>query len=232
MSDHNGPNGGTRRSSAVPTGQQHRTGLVWYAAYGSNMNPGRLRCYLSGGTPEGGSMALPGCRDSSSPLRSVPLTLPGLLYFATESRVWTGGRAFYDPHADGTTAARAYLLTTAQFGDIAAQEMYRPPGADLDIGEALANGRHRLGPGRYETLVCTGSHDGHPVITCTAPWQHGDLPGNPPAAAYLRHLAMGLTDAHQWTIPQTAAYLATRPGAGPRWTPESVAELLYTDTQR
>ncbi|WP_433663798.1 histone deacetylase [Nocardia sp. CA-128927] len=203
-------------------------GLVWYAAYGSNMHLSRLRCYLNGGTPEGGARAVPGCRDPAEPARSVPIMLPGLLYFATESLVWTGGRAFYDPDGPGETAARAYLLTAAQFSDIAAQEMYRTPGADLDLTEAITNGRAPLGPGRYETLSYAGTFENHPILTCTAPWPHNHFPGNPPSAPYLRHLAAGLIESHSWTIETTATYLATRPGADLAWTPETLAALLAT----
>lgn len=206
------------------------SGSVWYAAYGSNMHRRRLRCYLAGGRPSGGAITLPGCRDTAEPRESRPVTLPGLLYFATESLTWTGGRAFYTPSAPGETAAHAYLITAQQFSDIVAQEMYRPPGDDLDLTEVLADGRHALGPGRYETLVHAGDLDGHPILTCTAPWRHTDLPGNPPAAAYLRHLAAGLAESHGWPLTRIAEYLATRPGAAPRWTPDAVLDLLRADT--
>ncbi|WP_040791161.1 hypothetical protein [Nocardia paucivorans] len=210
------------------------TEYVWYAAYGSNMNPDRLRCYLLGGAPAGGTNPTvdrrpeppSGCRDGTAPPRSIPLTLPGLLYFATESAVWTGGRAFYDPDVPATIWVRAYLLTLSQFSDIAAQEMYRPPGVDLDPAEAIRTGRSRIGPGRYETLVCPTIHNGLPVLTFTAPWRRRDLPGNPPAPAYLRHIATGLLDTHHWSIPEITGYLATRPGADRRWTPDTVTRLL------
>lgn len=217
--------------------------LVWYAAYGSNADPDRLTCYLVGDTPDGalatpgtvsgaggsGRPPIRGCRDRTPPARSIGVVLPGLLYFATESAIWTGGRAFYDPVTPAETPARAYLLTRAQFSDIAAQEMYRPPGTDLDLTEALRTGRSRFGPGRYETLVCPGSYEGVPIVTCTADRRWRDLPGNPPAPAYLRRIALGLRAAHRWCDTETAAYLATRPGAAGYWTPRMVAELLCDD---
>ena len=202
------------------------TATVWYASYGSNMHLSRLRCYLSGGIPDGGALALPGCRDRSGPLRSIPITLPGLQYFATESLTWTGGRAFYDPDAPGETAARAHLVTTAQFSDIAAQEMYRDPGTDLDLTEAITHGRSTLGPGRYETLIYNGTFDGHPILTITAPWHYTDLPGNPPSPAYLRHLAAGLRESHGWNIEEISTYLATRPGSDLHWSPTTIAAML------
>ncbi|MEU9115442.1 histone deacetylase [Streptomyces sp. NPDC048483] len=203
--------------------------LVWYAAYGSNMHLDRLTTYLEGGRPPGGRHRHPGCRDPRPPARSAPLLLPGTLYFATESQVWTGGRAFYDPDADGQLPARVYLLTVSQFSDIAAQEMYRDPGEDLDLTEALRQGRARLGPGRYETLVCAGRLEGSPVLTFTAPWSSTDVPLNAPSAAYLRHIAAGIVAAHGWNARRTAAYLAACPGAAGRW-PVAEIEALLTES--
>ncbi|MGK8522748.1 histone deacetylase [Nocardia asteroides] len=209
-----------------PEQERRASRLVWYAAYGSNMCLSRLRTYLRGGRPEGGALTLPGCRDSADPIRSMPLLLPGVLYFATESLTWTGGRAFYDPGCPGEIAVHAHLLTAAQFSDIVAQEMYRPPGTEVQLTEVIQRGTRTLGPGRYETLVCAGTHAGHPVLTFTAPWRYRDVRGNPPAAAYLRYLAAGLRSAHGWSIRTTAGYLATRPGADRHWTPETVHALL------
>lgn len=199
---------------------------VWYAAYGSNMHLERLTCYLAGGRPPGGARRNPGCRDARPPRRTVPIVLPGRLYFALESAVWTGGMAFYDPYADDETPARAYLLTVGQLSDLAAQEMRRPTGQDLDLTTVLATGRDEFGPGRYQTLVRTGTLDGLPALTLTAPGRCADAPLNPPAASYLRHLAAGLADAHGWHPERSAAYLATRPGAAGRWTPSAVLAAL------
>ncbi|WP_049580041.1 hypothetical protein [Streptomyces sp. SBT349] len=192
----------------------------------------RLACYLAGGVPPGASpsRAHPGCRDPRPPERSEAVTLPGTLYFATESAVWTGGRAFYDPNAPGETPAHAHLLTVDQFSDIAAQEMGRvpgrDPGVDLDLPGVVRTGRARLGPGRYETLVCAGSRDGLPVLTFTAPWRSVSVPWNAPAAAYLRHLGTGLIAAHGWDAATAAGYLASRPGARGHWDPAAVRDLL------
>ncbi|WP_425681644.1 hypothetical protein [Micromonospora sp. DT31] len=123
--------------------------LLWYVAYGSNLHAARLDWYLRGGRPPGGLRAYPGCRDCRPPRRTVPALIPGGVYFAGESRAWTGGMAFYDPTLPGRAAARGYLVTVEQFADIAAQEMYRPPGADLaGILAAVRTGRATLGPGR------------------------------------------------------------------------------------
>ena len=162
--------------------------LVWYVSYGSNMNADRLNCYLTGGTAPGAHRAHPGCRDPRPPRRVISCALAGGVYFATRSPVWGGGRAFFDPELPGTAPARAYLITPGQFADIAAQEMYRHPGENLDLAEVLASGRVELGPGRYETLLHVGNRQGHPLLTFTAPWHASDVPHIPPSPAYLRML--------------------------------------------
>ncbi|MFJ9953226.1 histone deacetylase [Kitasatospora sp. NPDC091207] len=208
-------------SGALPLGDK-----VWYAAYGSNMHADRLAHYIAGGRPPGGALTYPGCRDRRLPERTLPVLLPGALYFALESAVWTGGMGFYDPAADGEMPARAYLVTTEQFADIAAQEMRRHPGTDLDLTRALAAGSDHLGPGRYETLVCPGAIEDVPVFTFTAPWALADAELNVPCAAYLANFAAGLAEAHGWSPEQAAAYLADRPGAAGHWSADAVLAAL------
>ncbi|WP_329140858.1 histone deacetylase [Streptomyces sp. NBC_01476] len=192
------------------------------------MHSARLRSYLVGGRPPGAARTYPGCRDPRTPRRSLALELPGTVYFATQSPVWGGGRAFYDPGAPGRARMRAHLVTAEQFADIAAQEMYGPPGRDLDLTPVLTEGRARLGPGRYETLVHAGDVDGLPVLTFTAPWRAADVQLTPPSAAYLRHLGAGLLEAGTWDTESVAAYLAGLPGAAGQWEPAEV-ELLLTE---
>ncbi|MEV6103136.1 histone deacetylase [Streptomyces sp. NPDC051940] len=190
------------------------------------MHAERLRCYLAGGRPTGAARSQPGCRDPRPPLRSVAVELPGTLYFAQESEVWGGGRAFYDPGGPGVVWARAHLLTVGQFSDIAAQEMGRAPGRDLDLTAVLAEGRAALGPGRYETLVRPGDLHGLPLLTFTAPFSQTEAELNAPSAAYLRHLADGLAETGVWEPDRIAAYLAGCPGAAGRWSAEAVAGLM------
>ena len=152
--------------------------------------------------------------------------MPGGLFFATESLVWGGGRAFYDPQLPGLTAMRAYLITLSQFSDVVAQEMYGRVGADLDLREVLRLGRSQLGPGRYETLVRLPGPAGPPTITFTSPWNAHDVPGLAPSAAYLRVLGLGVRQAHGWPVPRVARYLAAAPGAAGAWSAGEVAALL------
>ncbi|GAA2696751.1 MULTISPECIES: histone deacetylase [Actinosynnema] len=198
-------------------------GLVWYVSYGSNLHAGRFDCYLSGGTPPGATRCYPGCRDRTPPRAVRPWELPGGVYFTTHSPVWDGGRAFYDPSLPGVAVGRAYLVTTGQFSDVAAQEMYRAPGEDLDLSGVLATGRAELGPGRYETLVKVGEADGRPALTFTAPWRADEVRHTRPSAAYLRMLAGGLRETLAWQPEQAAAHLAS---TTPFWTAGEILGLL------
>ena len=202
---------------------------VWYTAYGSNMCAARMGCYIAGGRPVGAARVYPGCRDRRLPGRAVGVVLPGQLYFAGESRVWGGGMGFYDPSDPGEVPARAYLVTAGQFSDIAAQEMHREPGADLDLRGVLATGRAVLGPGRYQTLLCPGELDGRPLLTFTAPGRSAGAELARPSAGYLRQLAAGLWEAHGWGVRRAAEYLAARPGALGAWTAAEIAEAVGGD---
>ncbi|PBC75762.1 hypothetical protein BX265_0437 [Streptomyces sp. TLI_235] len=201
---------------------------VWYAAYGSNMHRARLHAYLAGGRPPGSTRRYPGCRDRRPPAADLPLLLPGRLYFARESAVWGGGMAFVDGFDDGELPARGYLLTLGQLLDIAAQEMRRTPSGAAAPGLAavLRDGRAVVGPGRYETLLCPGTLDGHPVVTFTAPERTSEAQLSRPSARYLRNLATGLAESHGWPAPRAAAYLSTRPGAAGDWTPDTLLAAL------
>ncbi|GGK21647.1 hypothetical protein GCM10011583_62060 [Streptomyces camponoticapitis] len=199
---------------------------VWYTSYGSNTDRARLAHYITGGRPPGATREYPGCRDRRLPERSLPVEITGSMYFATESSVWTGGRAFLDPDAKGRVLARAHLVTAQQFSDIAAQEMYREPGTDLDLGEVLSLGHAVLGNGRYETLVCPGVLDGAPMLTFTAPWSVDDVELNAPSAPYLTVLTRGLLAAGAWELATIAEYVAACPGASGHWTEREIRELV------
>ncbi|MER8186684.1 histone deacetylase [Kitasatospora sp. NPDC094015] len=199
---------------------------IWYAAYASNMLLARLTCYLAGGRLAEGDRDHPGSRDRRPPERSVPLLLPGRLHFALESLVWGGGMGFYDPLDEGELPARGYLLRAGQFADIAAQEVRRAPGTDLDLSTVLADGRAELGAGRYQTLLCVGAVAGLPVLTFTAPWRTAEAELNPPSARYLRVLAAGLREAHGWDADRCARYLSSRPGASGAWSAAGVRRAL------
>jgi hypothetical protein len=186
---------------------------VWYVSYGSNMSSARFGCYVHGGRPRGGSRVNPGARDRTAPSRSIAVDLPGTVYFAGESRQWGGGVAFYDHATPGFTAARAYLVTAGQFADIAAQEMYRVPAAGDPLEDVvltpLEGGRHELGPGRYETLVDVGRHDGLPLLTFTSPHGADHVEHTAPSPRYLAVVAEGLRESRGWDEARIEAHLGS-----------------------
>jgi len=203
---------------------------VWYASYGSNLARERFLCYLRGGRPEGAARTYPGARDTSGPQGDEPMLLPGEVFFGWRSPTWGGGIAFYDAGVGGAERgvagrvyARAYLLTEGQFADVAAQEMHRRPGQDLDLSHVLERASHSYGPGRYETVHLVGELHGEPVLTFSASDPAG-LEHRPPTAAYLAMMVRGLQEAHGLSVEEAARYLAARPGAGD-WTAEAIAAM-------
>ncbi|WP_353814750.1 histone deacetylase [Agromyces sp. SYSU T00266] len=198
---------------------------VWYVAYGSNLSSARFRCYVAGGQPAGGARTYVGCRDRRAPAEDAPVEIPGAVYFGGRSRVWGGGMATYDPHARGSVAGRAYLLTVGQLADVVAQETRTPVEAALDLRRIHpATGRLHLGPGRYRTLVRVGVRRGIPLVTLAADRDH-DRDVAAPSAAYLATMATGLAESRGWPPAVIGRYLAALTGARPRWTASAIAEL-------
>ncbi|MEO7942202.1 MAG: histone deacetylase [Marmoricola sp.] len=201
---------------------------IWYVAYGSNLATARFRCYLSGGRPAGGSRRYAGCRDPSEPSRIEGVEVPGALVFAGASRVWHGGMAFYDHAAPGPVAGCAYLVTTEQFADVAAQEMRRPPGGKFahDLAGLLPDVETMvaIGRGLYETVIRLGELDGVPMFTIT---HHdvGTLTLAAPTAVYLRWISLGLRESHGYDNPQIAGYLARASGIREVWTESELLTL-------
>jgi hypothetical protein len=202
---------------------------LWYVAYGTNLSIARLRCYLRGGRLPGVARQYQGCRDHSDPLTTFGALVPGRIYFTGHSSVWGGGMAVYDPEHPGWVAARAYLLTASQFGDVLAQEMRQQPGVELDLTPVHRLGRHSYGPGRYQTLVRVGSRAGLPMLTFTS-GHHARQNLSAPTAAYLRTMAVGLRESHGWSDGQIAGHLASIAGIHGSWTPDQIAALADQPT--
>jgi hypothetical protein len=197
---------------------------LWYVAYGTNLSLARLRCYLRGGRLPGGTRQYQGCRDHSDPAAAFGTLVSGGIYFTGQSSVWGGGMAVYDPEHPGWVAARAYLLTASQFGDVLAQEMRQQPGSEVDLTPVHRQGRHSYGPGRYQTLLRVGSRGGFPMLTFTS-GHHGSQDLSAPTAAYLRTMAVGLRESHGWSHSRIGAHLASLPGVCGTWTPDQIAAL-------
>ncbi len=184
---------------------------LWYAAYGSNLDPDRFSCYLLGGCPPGATRTYPGTRAAAPALERRPFTMSGRLVFAWHSPTWGGAIAFHDPHGDGEVLSAAYRLPPATFSDVVEQEMRRDPGVDHDLAEVLAHGRQVLGPGRYETLHRTGELAGRPVLTFSS-GDFSSLEPGEPAPAYVATIARGLRQTHGLGDDDIVDYLLAAEG--------------------
>jgi hypothetical protein len=195
--------------------------LVWYAAFGTNLSPARLDCYLRGGLPPGASRVHEGCRDPTPPRDQRPITIAGRLRFAGESTMWGGGMAFFSPAGEGVVHARAYLLRLEQFGDLVAQETRQPVGRTLVLAE---KGPTRHGLSRvYDVVLDLGDIDGHRLLTLSATHDH---PANPPSEAYVRTMLDGLAEGFGLEPESRVAYLARLEGMAPGWTVDTLRALL------
>jgi hypothetical protein len=198
--------------------------LVWYAGYGSNIDEGRFLRYLTGGRPPGAVRETPGARDTSPPVDQRAIVLPGRMFFGWESPTWGGGISFLDASSDGSAFARAYLVTHEQLADVAAQEMHREPGEELDLTGVLADRSHSYGPGRYETIHLVGELDDLPVLTFTASTTT-DIAVNAPSGAYLATIVRGLRATHGLPDADVADYLLGCAGME-TWAPDEVRRLV------
>lgn len=177
---------------------------VWYVAYGSNLDRSRLQRYLDRSP------------DPTPPTDRRPLELPHRLFFAHESRVWTGGSAFVDPTHDpaAATLATAWLVTRTQFRWILAHENGRlEPHADdvrVESGGGLGAGeRHAIDDRRYGLVLGCASPDHRPALTFTTPADPLPAP-NTPSVRYVDTIVAGLVDGHGLDPTSARAYLAAR----------------------
>jgi hypothetical protein len=193
---------------------------VWYLAYGSNLAAERFSCYLTGGRPRGALRRYEGCRDRTPPVRDMGLHLPGRLRFGGSSSVWGGALAFHDRGAEGTLAARVYLITFGQFSDVVAQEARREVAEDLVPTDA--EGVWRAPSSVYESVSRIGERDAVPILSFTSA-----RPGDPaaPSAPYLRTIVRGLAQTFAWTPHEAAEYLLAAPGVTPTWSRDSLVAL-------
>ena len=96
---------------------------VWYAAYGSNLQADRFRCYLQGGTCKENGRSYPGCSDKTLWKKSKVRSFKGRLYFGNRSSSWNhGGVAFFAPEGEGEVWMRLYRISRQQLLEIQQQE--------------------------------------------------------------------------------------------------------------
>ncbi|MFW5738116.1 MAG: hypothetical protein ACOCYX_04330, partial [Spirochaetota bacterium] len=157
--------------------------MLWYAAYGSNVNRDRFMEYIKGGRSRFNGVTYPGCRNKQDPIRDYALGMNRELYFARFADPWGGSVAFVRPEqSKSQTIGRAYLITEEQFLDVACQENGRRPGdrdLKLDYAYAEQNAESYFTPGSpgkasaaanlwYGRILLLGTRESWPVFTITS----------------------------------------------------------------
>ena len=201
--------------------------LVWYACYGSNMDANRLACYIQGGTPLGGARNYRGCDDKSMPTAETSMELPYPLYFAGESKVWTGGVALIDSTiSQQGTKGKAYLITSSQFEQVAAQESGRDYATPVDIALLRHQGQLTIGDGSrsYDKVLYCGEYKQYPVLTLTSPFPK--QPYTKPSHAYIRVIVSGLQSTYKLTSNEIFEYLYLQPGISGKYTEEELSSVI------
>ncbi|WP_069998508.1 hypothetical protein [Cellulosilyticum sp. I15G10I2] len=168
--------------------------LVWYASYGSNMLSERLMCYINGGRNRFNVGESRRCRDTSSPIMSMPVTIPYNMYYAKNSPSWNGSAvSFLDITQHGKAYGVAYLITREQMSHIHREE----------------NGGHELAANSwYNMLLAIDSFDGIDIVTITS---SAVFEKREPSAGYLRVLAEGLKEHYKYlSDAQVNAYILSR----------------------
>ena len=157
---------------------------IWYAAYGSNLNEERFKCYIQGGLCMPNARYYDGCHDKTLWKESECTKLNGRLYFAKESPSWNHkGVAFFDDTVNGIVYSKVYKITINQLKDIQRQE------------------------GRiwYGKMKCLGIHkDGCPIYTLT---NENVLPSNKPDDRYIQLLSETLYKDHIHNKAKVNQYL-------------------------
>lgn len=191
-------------------------GLVWYAAYGSNLCRERFLRYLQGGTvPNSGDTVQHGARDPAPPLSDRPYAIDRDLYFAGTSKTWGDGGVAYldaDRRSDDPTLGRLWLITTGQFEDVYRQENRLRVGWSEDVGlhrhwsELSVDGSSVPAAGNYCRLILLDHIDDTPVVTFTGAHRRADV--NRPHETYRAVITRGLEETWDLDIDEARRYLA------------------------
>ena len=200
--------------------------LVWYAAYGSNVDRRRFLTYLTGGPVPGADDVQAGSRDPSPPRGDEPFRFNRPIRFAHHSPRWNGAVAVLDHEITSVGAlGRRYLITLAQFADVVAQENERDV-SDVPVADLAVDEVHPVGDRSHDGLLKVGSDDGTPIVTFTSPSEPRDLDPAPPSPAYLRTIARGISDSHALAPADIALHLHQAPGIEPTWSISDIEALL------
>jgi hypothetical protein len=160
--------------------------LVWYAAYGSNLNKRRFLCYVDGVNRiiRGKRMKNPGCLKTNDkcnitgiPLDDRPFNFNQNIYFGERSEItWGGyGAAFISNIEKGFAYGRIYKVTGLVFKTIREQEGVLPMW--------------------YGDILKVGVIDGLPVYALTQSSEYNiSSRRNSPSEVYLEIMKDGLRE--------------------------------------
>lgn len=210
----------------TPEIYNNSSNLVWYVSYGSNLSRERFMHYINGGKYKHARSHLPGCTDKTPPRDIRPVTLNHPIYFGGESHTWGGGVAFIDTEAEGSTFARAYLISDKQFWQIVAQESASVAGLGEGLTpEDLPTDLSGIGgAGMYDRFIHLGDMDGYPMLSFTSPTRHAQP--SAPTPEYLLTIGQGIAEAHGLSPERIARYLGSLEGT--RELQSDVEQLLVT----
>ena len=200
--------------------------MLWYAAYGSNVNRDRFLEYVRGGKSAFNGQTHAGCRDKREPIRDYAMMINRELYFAKNSDPWGGAVAFVRSEpSKSQTLGRAYLISEQQFEDIAAQENARRPGekgfgfsyeyaetaSESYLNAVDPTAPHGGGKMWYGRVLLLGTRESWPIFTLTAEWP-GYLDVNTPGRTYLRTVATGIRQLGRISPKSLVEYFITKVG--------------------
>ncbi|KAK4437013.1 Histone deacetylase 5 [Sesamum alatum] len=188
----------------------HTVNLVWFAAYGPNMNYKAFLCYIGGGKAEYMKQAVEGCRDRAPPLANKWKTVPHhrLLFGINDKTGDKGGLAFLDFIKNKSKRAyvRIYLITFDQFNDILLQLNNRNLFSLTDVVSVKEKNHLTVGPlkGAYNNVMYFGTERDMPILTLTcsasarkmlkSKWAY---PLNEPSKAYKQIMVKALVEGKQ-----------------------------------
>lgn len=203
--------------------------LIWYAAYGSNIQLDRFICYIKGGRPKGGSTTYEGCRDKSDPAGDEEIYLKNQLYFARKSKGWNHkGVAFISPEFDESilTYGRVFLIKKSQFIDLFKQETNTKIDIDIDFESCIKHGSLIVkDPSWYGNVLHLGSNGDYPIFTITNKTNQLDKL-NTPDPAYIQTIARGISEVFNINTCELVDYFIDTPGIKGVWTKEELNKYL------
>ena len=212
---------------------RHRCGddLVWYVAYGSNIDRARLVTYLDGDRHLSGASTHDGARDRRPPVADAPHRLALEVFFAGRSTRWDGAVAYCDHGCtvDRPVLGRRWLLRRSQVEDLVRQENRHTSPVAMDLARCRRDGHLDVLGGRYGRVVWLGEVEGSPAVTATC--ARSTSPEGPAGIDYLRTIARGLAQSWGLDAAESARYLAGCRGNAGSLDPLALAEALEAPGQ-